>query len=138
MSAPANLLLPALNIALADYEVSKTADAFTAAETLGFKLFYSFDMSYSWAQSDMVSLVVSHATNPSAFLWDGKILVSTYSGESLGDSFWSSFKSTLASQGVNIILAPAFTSYRDPSDANGLLSNFPSIDGFFNWWSWCA
>lgn len=44
-------------------------------------------------------------------------------------------KSTLASAGVQVSFAPAFTSYRDPSLASSLLSTFPSIDGFFNWWS---
>lgn len=111
-------------------------DAFTAAEALNFKLIISFDMSYDWQEADMVSLVASHASSSSYFLWDNTPLVSTYSGEGNGDAFWSSFKSTLAARGITITLAPAFTSYRDPSLANSLLSNFPSIDGFFNWWSW--
>ncbi|THH13902.1 hypothetical protein EW146_g6365 [Bondarzewia mesenterica] len=126
----------ALNIAQYDYEVAKMDDAFTVAEQLVFKLFYSFDMSYDWAEADMVSLVTAHATSASAYKWGNTLLVSTYSGESKGDDFWSSFKSTLSSQGIGITLAPAFTSYRDPSLANSLLSTFPSIDGFFNWWSW--
>lgn len=128
----------ALNIAQNDYEVGKIVDAYAAAEAVGFKLFYSFDMSYSWSQTDMVSIVATHAKSPSTYLWNGNVLVSTYSGESYGDSFWSSFKSALQGQGIKIILAPAFTSYRDPSAANSLLSTFPSIDGFFNWWSWPA
>lgn len=112
------------------------AAAYAAAEALGFKLFISFDMTYNWAEADMVNLVKSYATSSSAYLWKGKPLVSTYSGESQGDAFWLSFKSTLASEGVDIVLAPAFTTYRDPSLASSLLSIFSSIDGFFNWWSW--
>jgi len=107
----------ALNIAGNDYEISKIDDAYTVAEAAGFKLFYSFDMSYSWQQSDLVAIISKHAQSPSTFRWQGDVLVSTYSGESYGDSF---------------------TSYRNPSDANTLLSKFPSIDGFFNWWSWCV
>jgi len=128
----------ALNIALNDYEVDRINDAYAAAKALGFKLFYSFDMSYNWQESDMVSLVVKYATSTSTFLWNNNVLVSTYSGESKGDAWWSNFKNTLQQQGINVVLAPAFTTYRDPSQTTSLLSTFPSIDGFFNWWSWPA
>ena len=128
----------ALNIAGNDYEISKIDDAYTVAEAAGFKLFYSFDMSYSWQQSDLVAIISKHAQSPSTFRWQGDVLVSTYSGESYGDSFYSGLKSALAATGIHISFAPAFTSYRNPSDANTLLSKFPSIDGFFNWWSWCV
>ncbi|KAJ7511133.1 glycoside hydrolase family 71 protein [Mycena galericulata] len=126
----------ALNIAMTDYEVDRVATAFVAAENANFKLFFSFDMSYSWAASDMVSLVATHASSSAMLTYDGGVLVSTYSGESYGDSFFAGVKSSLANEGIKITLAPAFTTYRDPSLANSLLSNFPSIDGFFNWWSW--
>lgn len=126
----------ALNVAVDNYEVGKIADAFTAAEAAGFKLLYSFDMTYDWQAADMVSLVASHASSSASYKWNNTLLVSTYSGDNQPDSFWSSFKSTLASQGITITLAPAFTTYRDPSSASTLLSTYPSIDGFFNWWSW--
>ncbi|THH00598.1 hypothetical protein EW026_g1960 [Hermanssonia centrifuga] len=128
----------ALNIAANDYEVDRIADAYAVAEPLGFQFFYSFDMSSAWSQSDMVSIVAAHAHSSSTFRYEDAVLVSTYSGESLGDSFWSTFKSTLQAQGIAIKFAPAFTSYRDPSQADSLISTFPSIDGFFNWWSWPA
>ncbi len=128
----------ALNIAANDYEVDRIADAYAVAEPLGFQFFYSFDMSSAWSQSDMVSIVAAHAHSSSTFRYEDAVLVSTYSGESLGDSFWSTFKSTLQAQGIAIKFAPAFTSYRDPSQADSLISTFPSIDGFFNWWSWYA
>jgi glucan endo-1,3-alpha-glucosidase len=130
------LFYVALNIAENDYEVARIDDAFTAAEAAGFKLFFSFDMSYTWDASDIVSITSSHANSSSMYRWNDKVLLSTYSGESYGDSFWSGVKSSLAGAGVNVVFAPAFTSYRDPSDADSLLSNFASIDGFFNWWSW--
>lgn len=126
----------ALNIAANDYEVDRIVDAYAAAESLGFKLFYSFDISDTWKQSDMVNIVANHSSSPSTFLWNNTILVSTYSGESYGEDFWAGFKSALQSQGIHITLAPAFTTYRDPSSAASLISKFPSIDGFFNWWSW--
>ncbi|KAG1797384.1 glycoside hydrolase family 71 protein [Suillus plorans] len=128
----------ALNIGANDYEVDRIVDAYAAAESLGFKLFYSFDMTDTWKQSDMVNIVANHSSSPSTFLWNNTILVSTYSGESYGEDFWAGFKSALQSQGIHITLAPAFTTYRDPSSAASLVSTFPSIDGFFNWWSWPA
>ncbi|KAJ7456072.1 glycoside hydrolase family 71 protein [Mycena latifolia] len=122
----------ALNVALPDYELDRIATAFVAAENASFKLFFSFDMSFPWQASDMlvimVSLVAAHD--------NGGVLVSTFSGEGNGDAFWAGVKSSLANEGIKITLAPAFISFRDPSQANTLLSNFPSIDGFFNWWSW--
>ncbi|KAF7318311.1 hypothetical protein HMN09_00339900 [Mycena chlorophos] len=125
-----------LNTAAADYEVDRIDDAFTVAENLGFKLFLSFDMSYSWAASDIVSITASHASSSAMLTWNGKVLLSTYSGESYGDSFWSGIKSSLANEGIQVSFAPAFTTYRDPSLANSLISTFSSVDGFFNWWSW--
>lgn len=84
----------------------------------------------------MVALVQNYSTSSASYKWNGDILVSTYSGETYGESFWADFKSTLAGEGITISLAPAFTSYRDPDDADSLMSNFTSINGFFNWWSW--
>ncbi|OSX66490.1 glycoside hydrolase family 71 protein [Postia placenta MAD-698-R-SB12] len=121
-----------------DYEVGQLVTAFSVAEQLGFKLFFSFDMSYSWSSDDMVALVQNYSTSSASYKWNGDILVSTYSGETYGESFWADFKSTLAGEGITISLAPAFTSYRDPDDADSLMSNFTSINGFFNWWSWPA
>jgi hypothetical protein len=59
----------ALNVALPDYEVDRVATAFvgelswqirchvaqflSAAQAANFKLFFSFDMSFPWAASDM-------------------------------------------------------------------------------------
>ncbi|KZT25212.1 glycoside hydrolase family 71 protein [Neolentinus lepideus HHB14362 ss-1] len=128
----------ALNVAVDDYETNRIADAYTAAEPLGFKLLYSFDMSYSWTQDTIVSLVAAHHTSTSTYLWNNQVLVTTYSPTNTTDSFWAGVKSSLASQGITISLAPALTVYRDPSLATGLFSSFPSFDGFFNWWSWPA
>ncbi|KZT71491.1 glycoside hydrolase family 71 protein [Daedalea quercina L-15889] len=126
----------ALNIAAADYEVGQLVTAFSVAEQLGFKLFLSFDMSYTWESSDMVSIVQNHSDSSAMYTWNNAVLVSTYAGDNYDDSFWSGFKSSLSSEGITISLAPAFTDYRDPSLADSLLSDFSSIDGFFNWWSW--
>jgi len=127
-----------LNIQTVNLQIieGKINDAFSVAEPLGFKLMPSFDFAYAWDVSDMESIVSAHASSTSAVWYNGGLLVSSYGGEANGDSFWAGFKSDLLAQGIKVTLAPAFTSYRDPSLTGELLSNFPSIDGFFNWWSW--
>ncbi|KAJ7844930.1 glycoside hydrolase family 71 protein [Mycena olivaceomarginata] len=131
----------ALNIALPDYEVDLRMGPqgrvpFPAAENANFKLFFSFDMSRSWQQSDIVSLVATHASSPAMLKYNGGILVSTFEGEGNGNDFWAAIKTSLANEGIKITFAPAFISFRDPNQTGTLLSSFPSIDGFFNWWSW--
>jgi glucan endo-1,3-alpha-glucosidase len=93
-------------------------------------------MSYTWASSDIVNIVAAHASSSASYKWNNNVLVSTYSGSSYGDTFFSGIKSSLSSQGIKISFAPALTDFRDPSLATQMLSNFPSVDGFFNWWSW--
>ncbi|KAF9068620.1 glycoside hydrolase family 71 protein [Rhodocollybia butyracea] len=126
----------ALNTAVDNYEVSKYPDAFAAAEAANFQLFISFDMTYDWVQNDMVSLVQTYANSSSYYKWNGKPLVSTFDGDADAEDFWAGFKSALSNAGITISLAPAFIDFRDPSDAIQMFGDFPSIDGFFNWWSW--
>jgi glucan endo-1,3-alpha-glucosidase len=125
-----------LNTAGNSYEPSQIATAYSVAAGTNFSFFYSFDFAHAWDVSSMASLVSAHASSANTFKWKNAVLVSSFSGEANGNSFWSSLKSTLSSQGISISLAPAFISYRDPGQASTLLSNFPSIDGFTNWWSW--
>ncbi|KAI5888703.1 glycoside hydrolase family 71 protein [Schizophyllum commune H4-8] len=127
----------ALNVAFADYEVDRIVQAYAAAEAANFKLMYSFDFAGgSWSQDQVVSLIAAHANSPATLRWNNKVLVSTYSGEGNGDGFFAGVKNTLAGQGIEITWAPAFVGYRSTSAAGSVMGNFPSIDGFFNWWSW--
>ncbi|KAG8874537.1 hypothetical protein FRB97_005837 [Tulasnella sp. 331] len=100
-----------LSIAQNDYKVPRIADAYTAS---------------------------ADATSANTFKCNNNVLGSTYLGESYGDAFWAGFKSALVAQGITVTLAPAFRSFRDLTLARSLLSTFPSINGFFNWWSWPA
>ncbi|KAL1688607.1 glycoside hydrolase family 71 protein [Schizophyllum commune] len=127
----------ALNVAFADYEVDRIVQAYAAAEAANFKLMYSFDFAGgSWSQDQVVSLIAAHANSPATLRWNNKVLVSTYSGEGNGDGFFAGVKNTLAGQGIEITWAPAFVGYRSTGAAGSVMGNFPSIDGFFNWWSW--
>ncbi|KAK0501296.1 glycoside hydrolase family 71 protein [Armillaria luteobubalina] len=130
----------ALNVASPDdYEPARIENAYAAAEAAGFKLFYSFDMvsvSGAWSSDTIAAQIEKHATSSSTFLWNDAVLVSTYAGQDNGNDFWAAVKSTLSGQGIDISFAPALTSYRDPSQAETMLSTFTSVDGFTNWWSW--
>ena len=116
---------------------------------MNFKLVYSFDMGYidayctfGWNQTFIASMITKYAQGPAFYRWKGEILVSTYAGEGYGDTFFAGLKSMLAAQGVPIVLAPALTSYSDNAQqktgsslnsiASGMVSNYPSIDGFLN------
>ncbi|KAJ3716483.1 glycoside hydrolase family 71 protein [Lentinula raphanica] len=128
----------ALNTAVDSYEETKLVDAFSAADENSFKLFLSFDMTYSWQADDMVKLVKDHASSTSYYKWNGKHLVSTFGGDTEPNEFWETFKKDLKNANIPISLAPAFINYREPEDASHMFSNFTAIDGFFNWWSWPA
>ncbi|KAL4257236.1 Glycoside hydrolase family 71 [Pleurotus pulmonarius] len=124
-----------LNTAGNSYEPSRIADAYSVAEARGFLFFFSFDFAFNWDVASIATLVSAHAHSPSTFKWNGKVLISSFRGEEKGDAFWASLRSTLAGQGIQISLAPAFISFRDPGATSALLAQFPAIDGFMNW-SW--
>lgn len=90
----------------------------------------------AWNVAKMTTQITAHASSARTYRWNGKVLVSTYAGSDRGDAFWNQLKTSCANAGVPIAFAPAFTDYRDPAGASGLISKFTSIDGFFNWWSW--
>ncbi|KZV73237.1 glycoside hydrolase family 71 protein [Peniophora sp. CONT] len=128
-----------LNTAGNSYEPNQISTAYSVAESLGgFSFFYSFDFAHPWSVSEMASYISAHAGSTATYKWNNAVLVSSFSGQDNGNSFWASLKSTLSSEAITISLAPAFISYRDPGQAQTLLNNFPSIDGFTNWWSWPA
>ncbi|TRM60416.1 glycosyl hydrolase family 71-domain-containing protein [Schizophyllum amplum] len=92
-----------LKVALSDYEVHRSVDAYAAAEAAGFKLMYSFDFAGgSWSQDEVVSLISAHADSDASMKWQEKILVSTYSGENNGNDFFAGVKDTLPGQGIEI------------------------------------
>ncbi|KAK5108034.1 hypothetical protein LTR62_008869 [Meristemomyces frigidus] len=133
-----------------DWTVDRIDDAFTAAESMNFKLMYSFDMSYStcnvyWNQTFMADMISKYAGNPATYRWNSNILVSTYGGdqvEQYGNAFFAGLKSSMAYSNNAITLAPALTTYSlaaqsDASSSAGkLISDYSSIDGYMNWQAW--
>ncbi|KAK4498960.1 hypothetical protein PRZ48_009471 [Zasmidium cellare] len=132
------------------WAVDRIDDAFHAAEDLGFKLMYSFDMSYTecdvyWNQTFMQDMIVKYAGSSATYRWNSNIVVSTYGGDQVddqyGDMFFQGLKDRMKSSNA-ITLVPALTTYSmaaqtDPSKAaKKLISEYPSIDGYFNWQAW--
>ncbi|EJD34565.1 hypothetical protein AURDEDRAFT_117617 [Auricularia subglabra TFB-10046 SS5] len=128
----------AMNIAAMDYEVDKIKMAYPIAEQLGFQLLYSFDTSYDWQAGDIVSLVAATANSSATYKWNGRPVISSFSpsGDPRGEDFWGGIKKALADQGVDAVLAPGLIKFRDPAKTQEFLDSFPSVEGFFNWWSW--
>ena len=133
-----------------DWMVERIDDAFTAAEQMGYQLIYSFDMSYSscnihWNQTFMQSMISRYSDYSSAYRWNSNILVSTYGGdqsEQYGNEFFQGLKDNMQYANNAITLAPALTTYSMGAQAHplhtaaSLMSDYPSIDGFFNWQAW--
>lgn len=125
-------------------------DAFTAAEAMGFKLIYSFDMSYSvcdifWNQTYMQHMITKYAGSSATYRWNSNILVSTYGGDQVvqyGNEFFVGLKNNLKASGNAITLSPALTMYSMSAQYNptkaaaNLISDYSSIDGYFNWQAW--
>lgn len=132
-----------------DWTVSRIDDAFTAAQQTGFKLIHSFDMSWSdcntyWNQTFMADMIDRHAGSSATYRWNSNILVSTYGGDmapQYSNAFFQGLKDRMKSTNT-ITLAPALVSYsreaqtNPQSAASKLLSDYPSVDGFFNWQAW--
>jgi len=131
------------------WSADRIDDAFTAAASMGFKLIHSFDMSYSscsiyWNQTYMQDVIAKYASNPAAYRWNDKLLVSTYGGDQVdqyGNEFFQGLKDNMQSSNP-ITLAPALTKYSmaaqtgAQSAASSLMSDYPSIDGYLNWQAW--
>ena len=128
----------ALNMGIDSWQPARIADAYAAAAGTGFQLFLSLDMtsltcnSWSDAQS-LVSLVKTYAGNSAQATFNGKTLVSTFSGESCTfgtgstNGWQTSFVNALNSQGVQIFFMPSL--FSDISTFSGT----SWMDGELNW-----
>lgn len=128
------------------WQVDRIDDAYSAAESMGFKLMFSFDMSYSecdtyWNTTFMETMISKYSGNSAAMRWNTNVLVSTYGGDTVeeyGNSFFQSLKDTLKSAGNSITLVPALTSFSEAAQdtpvtsAASLVAEYTAIDGYFN------
>jgi hypothetical protein len=61
---------------------AQIANAFNAANSLGFKLFFSFDYAGNgpWAESDVYNLIRTYGSNAAYYHYNGAPFVSTFEG----------------------------------------------------------
>jgi len=129
------------------WQITQIANAYAAAQGTTFKLMHSFDMSYTtcninWNQTFMVNMISKYAQNSAQLKWNNQVLVSTFGGDAAppyGYQFFGGLKQMLANANVNASLAPAFDGFsiaaqggNGPTQANDLVTQYQSIDGFLN------
>jgi len=92
-----------------------SAYAAAQASGTGIKLFYSFDLTEMDCNlGDLVARVNRFASHPAQFKVNGKVLISSYSGDCLGNTGWAGLK----------------------QQTNGYLMPFVwGLEGKFNEWS---
>ena len=116
----------ALNIGSDSWQSTQVMNAYNAAQQLGtgFKLFISLDftaMSCDW--NSVVSRITQVSSHPSQFMYNGKVFVSSFSGDCLGNTGWAYVKSQ-----TNAYVMPFIWGLE------GQFNNWPSLDS----WFWCV
>lgn len=130
----------ALNIGSDWWQPFRVNDAYAAAEAAGdFTMFLSLDMTSLSCSSytdgiALASLVKAHAYSPAQAMWNGKVLISTFSGEhcyfgqgSVAEGWTNVFRALLESSGIDIFFVPSV--FSDPSSF--AYDNW--MDGELNW-----
>lgn len=129
----------ALNYGIDTWQPARIADAYAAAKAQGsFKLFLSLDvssLSCSTASdaATHVASIATYSTHSAQVTYNGKVLVSTFSGESCTfgqgsvSAGWTYFRSLLTAKGISIYFLPSIF-----SDISTFSSN-SWMDGEFNW-----
>lgn len=114
----------------------KAADAIGAKD---FKVFLSADMSLKFSAEDIVDTLKTYGDNPHYLKINGKPLLSTYDGGSLGADWWeNNVLQPLASSGKQITFIPYFDRPNPNGDSPSyenwkrVLEKYSSVDGLFN------
>ncbi|ETS84382.1 hypothetical protein PFICI_02407 [Pestalotiopsis fici W106-1] len=118
----------ALNMAYGDtLNDDQVPTAFSVAESLGFKLFFSFDYAGNgaWPEADVKSMIEKYSSSSAYFSDGGKPLVSTFEGPDNADD-WTSIKSS-----TGCLFIPDWSSL-GAKDATAL----GVADGLFSWAAW--
>ncbi|RDW91852.1 hypothetical protein BP5796_01246 [Coleophoma crateriformis] len=120
-----------LNIVAGDSRTATSLSyAFTAANSVGFKLFFSFDYTGTagaWLEADIISLITAYGPNGAYYQYNGKPLISTFEGAAYA-SDWTAIKAA-----TNCFLVPDWSSLT-PEAAVAT----DVIDGLLSWspWPW--
>ncbi|GLB44991.1 putative glycosyl hydrolase family 71 [Lyophyllum shimeji] len=115
----------ALNMGAQGWQRKQVASAYAAAAQLGanLKLFLSFDFTAMACDlNDLVGRVNDFAGHPNQFRVDGKVMVSSFSGDCLGNAGWASLKAQ-----TNAYLMPFIWGLE------GRFSEWSSLDSWYCW-----
>jgi glucan endo-1,3-alpha-glucosidase len=112
-----------LNIGADSWETSQVQNAYNAAQQLGtnFKLFLSLDFtSFPCNVGTVVSRINQFSSHPNQLKFNGKVFVSSFSGDCLGNSGWGSVKAQ-----TNAYVMPFIWGLE------GQFNNWLSLDSWF-------
>lgn len=113
----------ALNIGVDSYTDTQLSYAYQSAANNDMKVFISFDFNW-WSisqASEIGAKVKQYASLPAQLTYDGKVVVSSFSGDGLDVATMQS------SAGTDLFFAPNF----HPGQGN-----FSAIQGALNWMAW--
>ncbi|PYH42396.1 glycoside hydrolase family 71 protein, partial [Aspergillus saccharolyticus JOP 1030-1] len=119
-----------LNMAWQDSTNDNSVEAaFDAADSVGFKLFFSFDYAGNgpWSKDTVISIIQQYGSNGAYFLYNGQPFVSTFEGPGNAED-WVEIKAQ-----TNCYFIPDWSSVgAKPAAAlaNGV------ADGLFSWSAW--
>eukprot|EP00026_Physarum_polycephalum_P009348 Phypoly_transcript_09469.p1 GENE.Phypoly_transcript_09469~~Phypoly_transcript_09469.p1 ORF type:complete len:450 (+),score=74.78 Phypoly_transcript_09469:164-1351(+) len=129
----------ALNIGKDDWTPDRIHLAYAAAEAVGYKVFFSFDLSIINDANLIINTLVSYSWSSAQYKYNGKVFVSTFGGAGMNLGYgnsdaaaWASIRSTLSQgHGIDIFLVPNFE-----VDANNIFNQYQNIDGALSWGAW--
>ncbi|KAJ7091081.1 glycosyl hydrolase family 71-domain-containing protein [Mycena epipterygia] len=116
----------ALNIGGDDWQMTQVGNAYAAAQALGVstKLFFSFDFTTNLGCSlpDIVARTRQFSSHPWQFKVGAKPMVSSYSGDCLGNAGWQSLKDQTGAYVMPFIWG-----------LEGNFGSYPSLDSWYCW-----
>ena len=124
-----------LNTDTASWATTTVTSLFNWADTLGFKLFFSFDMTGFSNPDQFTSYLQSYVTNSAYYKYNGLPLVSTFNGgassytfgqDSVNDGWKVELEQVMANAGYPIYFVPAF---QDVTITSSFFTTFPSLNG---------
>lgn len=122
----------ALNLgnAQASWSTGAVKELFDAADSQGFKLFFSLDMNQLAGESASTYLgfIKTFMTRGSYYMVDNKPFLSTFNGHTLSNSQW---QSDFRAQGISPFFVPDFD--QSPNYTTDFFGNYPDVQGAFSW-----
>jgi glucan endo-1,3-alpha-glucosidase len=124
-----------LNTDTASWATTTVTSLFNWAQTLGFKLFFSFDMTGFSSPTQFTSYLQSYVTSSAYYQYNGLPLVSTFNGgassftfgqDSVNDGWKVELEEVMANAGYPIYFVPAF---QDVTITSSFFTTYPSLNG---------